>query len=214
MPLASKHTLNLDAADPSDAEAIGNLFFAGFHDHPYFRKMMPDTSQARKCWTDHIIYCLQDPYTIVLKVTDSDVNKIVSMGLWLKPKKEEDRHQPGYEEGRIKYTNDFMACCDEETATALFGAFEKNREDFMNDRPHYSEAYKGQGAGSLILQHGCELADKDKLECYIDSSPRGKRVYEKFGFVFTKHVPLPMHYKYHFGVRRPQTDADESSSQA
>lgn len=101
MPLASKHNLNLDAADPSDAEAIGNLFFAGFHDHPYFRKMMPDTSQARKCWTDHIIYCLQDPYTIVLKVTDSDVNKIVSMGLWLKPKKEEDRHQPGYEEGRV-----------------------------------------------------------------------------------------------------------------
>lgn len=73
-----------------------------------------------------------------------------------------------------------------------------------------AEAYKGQGAGSLILQHGCELADKDKLECYIDSSPRGKRVYEKFGFVFTKHVLLPMHYNYHFGVRRPQTDADES----
>lgn len=71
-----------------------------------------------------------------------------------------------------------------------------------------AEAYKGQGAGSLILQRGCELADKDKLECYIDSSPRGKRVYEKFGFVFTKHVPLPMHYSYHFGVRRPQTDAD------
>lgn len=30
-----------------------------------------------------------------------------------------------------------MACCEEETANALFGAFEKNREDFMGDRPHY-----------------------------------------------------------------------------
>lgn len=44
---------------------------------------------------------LQDPYTIVLKVTDSDVNEIVSMGLWLKPKKQGDRRQPAYEEGRV-----------------------------------------------------------------------------------------------------------------
>lgn len=101
MPLARKNNLNLDFAQPSDAEAIGGIFFAGFHDHPFFRKMLPDTPQARKCWTEHIMHCLQDPYTIVLKVTDSDVNEIVSMGLWLKPKKQGDRRQPGHEEGRV-----------------------------------------------------------------------------------------------------------------
>ncbi|KAJ5122751.1 hypothetical protein N7526_009688 [Penicillium atrosanguineum] len=102
-----------------------------------------------------------------------------------------------------------MACCDEETAAALFGAFEKNREDFMGDRPHYSESHKGHGAGGLIMQYGCELADKDELECYIDSSPRGKRLYEKFGFVFTRQVSLPMAYHYNFGMRKP-TGSDGS----
>lgn len=74
-----------------------------------------------------------------------------------------------------------------------------------------AEPYKGHGAASLILQHGCELADKDTIECYIDSSPRGKRVYEKFGFVFTKQEPLPMDYHYHFGVRKPQRSVDGRS---
>ena len=64
--------------------------------------------------------------------------------------------------------------------------------------------YKGKGAGSLILKHGTDLADRDQLECYIDSSPRGKKVYEKHGFVFTKVDQLPMGYHYNFGIRQPK----------
>ena len=65
------------------------------------------------------------------------------------------------------------------------------------------EEYKGQGAGSLILKHGCELADKEGVECYIASSPAGKRLYERFGFVFTEWIDLPYGHRDDFGIRQP-----------
>ena len=68
-----------------------------------------------------------------------------------------------------------------------------------------AEGYKGKGAGSMILQYGCEMADRDGLEAYIDASPGGKPLYERFGWVFTKQVKLPrFDYYYDFGVRQPK----------
>jgi hypothetical protein len=44
----------------------------------------------------------------------------------------------------------------------------------------YSRPYKARGAGSLIMQRGYYLADKDGLNYYIDASPQVKQVYKKF----------------------------------
>ena len=67
------------------------------------------------------------------------------------------------------------------------------------------EDYKGQGAGSMVLQYGCDLADRDSVEAYIDASPRGKRLYERFGFVFTKQQKMPrFDYYYNYGIRQPK----------
>jgi hypothetical protein len=44
----------------------------------------------------------------------------------------------------------------------------------------YSRPYKGRGAGSLIMQHGYYLADKDGLNSYVHASPQVKQVYKKF----------------------------------
>lgn len=200
----------MSLAEPSDAEAIGGIFFPAFHDQAYFRTMCPDTPLARKCWTEHCLYCINDAkQTIVLKVTDATTGKIVGFGRWVKPKAEGQVGMPAEEEGR--YSEEFFAQCDERTAGPLFGAFHKHRESMMGDRKHWymellgtAEAYKGKGAGSMILEFGCDLADKDGLECYIDASPRGKPVYEKFGFVFTEVEQLPMDYYYNFGIRQPK----------
>lgn len=70
-----------------------------------------------------------------------------------------------------------------------------------------SQSFKGKGAGSLILKHGCDLADQNGVECYIDASPAGRPLYERFGFVFTKQEKLPMDYHYNFGIRPPKNSS-------
>ncbi len=192
---------------------------------------MPHTSAGIKSWENATLVALKDPYTRVLKVTDESTSEIISSGRWILPRKEEDGggHQPGEEKDRW---GDLPEQCDEELVKALFGAFAKNMSGFMEDRRHYCAfhllshspwtafdadtntdmellgtvgEYKGQGAGSMILKYGCDLADQDGLEAYIDFSPAGKPLYERFGWVFTKETKLPrFEYSYHFGIRQPK----------
>jgi GNAT superfamily N-acetyltransferase len=72
-----------------------------------------------------------------------------------------------------------------------------------------AEGYKGRGSGGLILEHGTRLADEEQVECYIDASPAGRRLYERHGFVFSKQEKLPMDYHYNFGVRKTGAEKKE-----
>jgi len=56
----------------------------------------------------------------------------------------------------------------------------------------------------MILRHGLELADRDQLPCYIDSSPMGKPLYEKLGWTLDHKEDFEYGLIYYFGVRQPQ----------
>lgn len=135
----TKPQLVLEEATHADADELAPLFAAAFHDGDdiaakYFQKMCPLNDATTDGWIKSTHFGLDDPYTIFLKVTDKNTGKIVAYGRWLKPKKDEDKDQPGNEEGRW---DDVAAVCDEETANALFGAFHQNRHEMMGDRKHY-----------------------------------------------------------------------------
>lgn len=56
--------------------------------------------------------------------------------------------------------------------------------------------YKGRGAGSLMMKYGCDMADKDGLEIYVDASMEGYPVYLKYGFVLKREGILPGGFGY------------------
>lgn len=43
--------------------------------------------------------------------------------------------------------------------------------------------YQRQGAGSMLLKWGCDVADRDGVGAYVDGSKDGAPLYSKFGFV-------------------------------
>jgi hypothetical protein len=137
MALAQRNGLRLEYATVEDAEAMGSLFSLSFHDHAYFRRMVPDTPESRLAWADVFRFACNDPNTICLKVTDEKTNKVVSHGRWVKPRKRIEDEQPGHEEQRWSALGSHM---DAETADALFGSFERNRHDMMGERRHYCES--------------------------------------------------------------------------
>lgn len=49
-----------------------------------------------------------------------------------------------------------------------------------------SEAHQGKGAGTMLLQWGQQRAATDGVQAFLDSTVRGKPVYEKAGFVAGK----------------------------
>lgn len=50
--------------------------------------------------------------------------------------------------------------------------------------------YERQGVGSALIEWGCQKADELGLKMFVESSPRGRAVYPRFGFVETKAFDL------------------------
>ena len=55
----------------------------------------------------------------------------------------------------------------------------------------------------MLVNYGCEMADRDGLEAYVDSSPEGRRLYERFGFrkVEEREMPGGFDFLYGFLIR-------------
>lgn len=64
--------------------------------------------------------------------------------------------------------------------------------------------YKRKGLGGMIVDYGCKLADKEQLPCYVDGSPHGKGLYEKYGFEMKAEETFSYDCTYYFGVRPPR----------
>jgi GNAT superfamily N-acetyltransferase len=47
---------------------------------------------------------------------------------------------------------------------------------------HADPAFQGRGAGGLLVEWGTKKADELGLPAYLESSPKGHRVYERYGF--------------------------------
>lgn len=105
----------------------------------------------------------------------------------------------------------------------FFGSLAKKRAEIMSTRPHYYlemlgtlPEHQGRGAGSLMMKWGVELADREGMDAYLESSPKGVGVYRKFGFVeqdeVTVNVEAYGEYKNLCMVRKPTTGAQHNSA--
>lgn len=59
----------------------------------------------------------------------------------------------------------------------------------MGERKHWylelvgtRPEWQGKGAAGMLLRWGLERADADGVEAYLEASPKGRPIYEKFGF--------------------------------
>jgi GNAT superfamily N-acetyltransferase len=47
---------------------------------------------------------------------------------------------------------------------------------------HADPAFQGRGAGGMLVEWGTKIADELGLPAYLESSPKGYRVYQRYGF--------------------------------
>ena len=55
------------------------------------------------------------------------------------------------------------------------------------DPPH-----QRRGAGAMLVQWGCEIADELGLECYLEASDAGYRLYKSKGFRDVGYLDMDM----------------------
>ncbi|KAJ6779366.1 hypothetical protein PWT90_04031 [Aphanocladium album] len=67
-----------------------------------------------------------------------------------------------------------------EACELYFGGLDKRWQDDFGSKPHAS--HQRRGAGSIMMDWGVKQADDRGLTSYVQASPEGRRLYEKFGF--------------------------------
>lgn len=83
----------------------------------------------------------------------------------------------------------------------------------MLDIIHTHPSHQGKGAGAQLVKWGTDLADKERLQCYLESSPAGYPLFKNCDFEDVTEMEIELnkyqnnrygHYKYkHIVMIRP-----------
>ncbi|KAJ5652712.1 hypothetical protein N7507_010138 [Penicillium longicatenatum] len=177
----------LEKVTVEDVPAMTEIWFAAFS-LPRVREVIPDTPSVRKWFADCAINDITErPYQTYLKILDPEIKdsegrpRMVAWGKW-------DQSMPNERGLRffLPWAEDMMA----DRCNLVFDGYEKNRKKVMGEERHIfldtlctHPDYWRRGAGSMIVKWGCDLADKEGVSAYLDSSKEGAPLYQKFGFV-------------------------------
>ncbi|KAJ5999374.1 acetyltransferase [Penicillium sp. IBT 35674x] len=172
--------LTLEKVSVEDVPAMIEIWFAAFT-RPHVREAMPNTPGVRKWFADCVINDITErPYQTFLKIVDLESNdnegkpRMAAWGKW-------DSSMP--DERGPRFVLPWTKEMNSEFCDLVFDGFEKNRKKVMGDERHIYPDYWRRGAGSMIVKWGCDLADKEGVSAYLDSSKDGAPLYQKFGFV-------------------------------
>ncbi|KAJ9203786.1 hypothetical protein DTO164E3_2140 [Paecilomyces variotii] len=177
--VTSSSTLRVEHATVSDVEELTDIWYASFGSS--LGNMFPDTPAVRQWWNDaHRDDILNKPFQHYLKVIDTASDgKIIAYAKWdfSVPAERGSRFPPWHEE------------CDKELCSRLFDALETERERLLGGKKNYyldmlatRPEHERRGAGSMLVQWGCDIADENGVPAYIDASKAGAPLYKKFGF--------------------------------
>ncbi|KAJ6054137.1 uncharacterized protein N7446_010149 [Penicillium canescens] len=148
---------------------------------------MPDTPGVRQWMTEANLNDMQQkPYQKYIKIVDPTTKdatgqpRLAAYAKW-------DLSMPDQRGPRFP---PWHADQPSQDCNAFFGKLEDDRKRVMGDRKHYyldmlgtHPDYRGRGAGSALVQWGCDIADREGDGAYVDASKAGAPLYERHGFV-------------------------------
>lgn len=202
----------LRRAVPQDASAIAHVHFSAFTHDPISHLCFPRGASSLKFWTEIILEEIEEPEAEFWVVYDADASSppltgeenekgslawdekeekfrgIIAYAKWVPPSAPipaPSTPLPTWPQG-----------ADTTTANTFFGALLANRHRHMSGRRHWflellctRLEWQRRGAAGLLLRYGIGKADADRgedgegCECYLEASPAGRPVYEKYGYV-------------------------------
>ncbi|KAH8597030.1 acetyltransferase-like protein [Bisporella sp. PMI_857] len=167
-------------ATPADIPAMVDIYFRAFDGDAISVLCFPRTPAVHKFWADMLTSELTEHGVHFLVVlSPSPDPKVIAWAHWNSPLASPvSTSLPTWPEG-----------CDVAVANHFFGTLFKRHTEIMEGRKHWylellctDPDWQGKGAAGKLLRWGIEKADAEEVESYIEASPAGKGVYERFGW--------------------------------
>lgn len=202
MPLDT--SLKLRSGVSSDVPAMVDIFLDAFSGNTVGQAFFPRLApSSREFWATMLAEEIHDPNAHFIIVTNA-LDHPVAFAKWVAPLPRGTPTPP------LPADSAWPVDGDPELATVFFKKLGEMHVKIMGDRPHwYLEIIvtrgmdQGRGAGGLMMAWGAERADENCMEAYLDATPDGKPLYEKFGFVDVETWPFfDERYRHSFMVRK------------
>lgn len=187
---------------PDEAPHFMRIRHAAFvHD---INKILYFNAPASKETLDRVVRDTQDlmkKNTVYYKCVDLSTTDIIAAARWT-------YHRPGDHTATMRTQQEV----DEELKihepypeshpdvwNALFRLLYENKREIMGLRPYWSldtlvthPEHHRRGAGALLMKKGLEQVDEAGVECYLEASPVGRPLYERWGFEPVKDIALDL----------------------
>ncbi|KAK3297301.1 acyl-CoA N-acyltransferase [Chaetomium fimeti] len=192
----------LRAATPSDILDCAAIAHAAFAPSPIIRHIRPAAeSVALGLWTAVVSAAFAQPHAHLVVAEDAASGELLGFAKWVWV--EEGAVVPGIaasaavggdsggdsEDERVGMEELWGMVGDREFAMEYFGAQAEQHERFMGRRAHWylelistKAEVKGRGTGRRLVQWGLERVDGDGAVAYLEASPQGRGLFERFGF--------------------------------
>ncbi|KAF2446366.1 acyl-CoA N-acyltransferase [Karstenula rhodostoma CBS 690.94] len=136
---------------------------------------------------------------LYLKCVDVATGEMIAGARWRYAKpKEEGARERTWDEVEAGFTvPEPYEESDPELFRSLFHLLNTNKREILGNRPYYTlitcavlPQHERRGAGTMLVQWGCDRADEAGVEAYIEASLMGVPVYERLGFKPVKRIEL------------------------
>ncbi|KAL1608293.1 hypothetical protein SLS60_003233 [Paraconiothyrium brasiliense] len=136
---------------------------------------------------------------LYLKCVDKSTGEIIGGARWRYAKpKEEGARERTWEEVEAGFTiPEPYEESNPELLRNLHHLLNTNKREILGNRSYYTlvtcvvlPQHERRGAGSMLVQWGCERADEAGVEAYLEASLVGAPMYERLGFKPVKHIEL------------------------
>jgi ribosomal protein S18 acetylase RimI-like enzyme len=178
-------SLYLRPGRPEDVPNFVVVYFSAFAANKLTQAVFPESSpQARAFWRDSLAEEINDPNARFLVVEDASTSPptFVAFAKW-------NFQGPGVGAQPLPSPDIWPKDGDPDAAVRFFSVLWNQHEKIMHGRPHWyleliatMKEFQGKGAGGMLMKWGVDRADEDGWECYLDSTPDGIQLYEKYGF--------------------------------
>lgn len=177
--------LKLRPGRPEDVKDYVDTFFDGFSTHVVTQRVFPiGTKEAWDWWYAALTDEVKCPAArfIVIEDTSTTPPTMAAFAKWNRMEASTNPEAP--------LPDDWPSNADKDLARSFFGELHARHGEIMGGREHWyleliatKKAYQRRGIGAMLVQWGLDRAVEDGgWDCYLDSTPEGRRLYEKLGF--------------------------------
>ncbi|KLJ05407.1 hypothetical protein EMPG_11126 [Blastomyces silverae] len=183
----TSRTIRALPAQLEDATALARVELDAFSDDPVTRALFgPHNPEAFTFRAKELAEGMakKDPATHYIKAVLGE-DTIVGMAIWHFYLDEESSN--AVERADLD-KKEWTAGANVDACKDFFGQIFKMRDRMRGQRHAFLScfateiAHQGLGAGSAMLQYGVDIADKENLPGWLESSLKAHNLYKKFGF--------------------------------